>query len=458
MNSQRIGVWPATGVAPGILDLEKNFGNMILTKFPAGFINTWHFDDKMNIKNSYKNTKVNIVANSDTQAYTKQKRPRLTVIFNNSNASQPDADGGDEFLHTYPLVQGVHPEMNGYIPIYKDPNNIAIYMSHKRIRVNFNALVEVESMADQESALNMIENIFKMQYGSFMEGVPARFVLPNDMINTIYKVLYAEEINSIPKMESEEEKEKIFEDIGQDFYKLLKKYSSCNGITQYNRKNNPKDNYFLYRQIYSKLYYQITSRPEKTDGDRIGSIYSKYTITFDGFLEFEKPVSYILSMPDVVAGNSVSNALRTSGNISYFRDHIPPGYMKYFGRRERMPLQVAMELKNDFMKVIYHESDITLDEKDIIDLPQWMADIDVENKKLKIYAAFMKTLGKDNFDDYFKVFIHNINDNAPVSEDDMLWDGEVLHVAGIDTTSLYKIYVLADKMKLNHKLLLELKK
>ena len=203
MKEQRIGVWPAIGVAPGIVQLEQNFGNMILNKFPKGFINSWHFDDKQNIKTGYVNTKVNILKNALDSRYTQQKKPRLTVIFNNTNANQEDAAGGIESPFTYPLVQGVHPELNGYIPIYKDKNDISIYMSHKRVRYTFQVIVEVESLGDQENTLNMIENMFKVQYGSFLEFISTSFILPNDMINTIYKVLYANEIAEIPSIESE---------------------------------------------------------------------------------------------------------------------------------------------------------------------------------------------------------------------------------------------------------------
>ena len=247
MKEQRIGVWPAIGVAPGIVQLEQNFGNMILNKFPKGFINSWHFDDKQNIKTGYVNTKVNILKNALDSRYTQQKKPRLTVIFNNTNANQEDAAGGIESPFTYPLVQGVHPELNGYIPIYKDKNDISIYMSHKRVRYTFQVIVEVESLGDQENTLNMIENMFKIQYGSFLEFISTSFILPNDMINTIYKVLYANEIAEIPSIESEKEKKELYEKIGKEFYTTLNKYSSCNGISQYNRNNNPNDNYFLYK-------------------------------------------------------------------------------------------------------------------------------------------------------------------------------------------------------------------
>lgn len=455
MKNQRIGVWPATGVAPGILDLEKNFGKSVLNKFPKGFINSWHFDDKMNIRENYRNTKTNILKNGKQAQFSQQKRPRLTISFNNTNASQEDAAGGMEQPFTYPLVQGVHPEMHGYIPVYKDPNNIEIYMTHKRIRVNFEALLEVESLSDQEACLNMIENILKMQYGAFLEFVPATFILPNDMINTIYKVLYTNDIKGIETLESKEEKDLLYKKIGDEFYENLHKYSSCNGITRYTRNGNVNDNYFLYKQIYRKLYYEITSRPEKTDGERIGSIYSKYSITFSGFMEFEKPIAYILSMPDIVNGNSVTENLKASGNISYFRDHNPPAYMKYFGRLESLPKSVQRSIDEDKFKLIYVEEDVTMDSPtDVIDLIDWMGNAnDKKNKEeLKMYAAFIKTLRKEEFDKYFKVFIYDNMNTTPVDVRDIGWDGEILHIGNTDNTVLYKIYVTADAYAVTSKI------
>jgi len=448
MIDRRIGVWPATGVAPGIIQLEQNFGNMILNKFPKGFINSWHFDDKANMKTSFTNTKVNIFQNSSTSQYTQQKKPRLTVIFNNTNGSQTDAAGGDESPFTYPLVQGIHPELNGYIPIYKDPNGIEIRMSHKRNRITFNAILEVESLADQENCQNLIENMFKMQYGSFMEFVDTKYILPNDMINTIFKVLYAQEIAALPRVESEDEKDKLYEEIGKDFYDTLRKYSSCNGISQYTRKNNPTDNYFLYNMIYRKLYYEITSRPEKTDGEKIGSIFGKYTITFDGFFEYVRPISYILIMPDVIAGNSVSEVLRSSGNIDYFRDHNPAGFMKYYGKKDSLPLQIKQDLEGNEFEIIYTEVDLTLDSpSDFIDIPEWMVDSKYKDK-LTLYASFMKTLkDNDEFKKYFHVHLYDNNDNTPVDKRDLNWDGEVLHIGNTDSTLLYKMYILANKTK-----------
>lgn len=454
MNEQRIGVWPATGVAPGILTLEKTFGEMILKKFPNGFINSWHFDDKANMRTEYKNTKVNILNNGTSTQFTQQRKPRLTVIFNNTNASQPDAAGGDESPFTYPLVQGVHPELNGYIPIYRDPNDIRIYMSHKRIRVTFNAIVEVESLSDQENVLNLIENMFKMQYGSFMEFVPTQFILPNDLINTIYKLLFIEEITKIPKLESDKEKEELYDRVGKEFYTILNKYSSCNGISQYTRANNPQDNYFLYKQIYRKLYYEITSRPEKTDGERIGSIYGKYTVTFDGFMEFEKPISYILVTPDVVAGNSVSEVLRSSGNIDYFRDHIPSGFMKYFKRKDKpYPRLVERAIENNVFQVIYEEHDVVMeDPSDIIDLCEWINESKY-GEKLKNYTAFLKVLDKDRFFEFFNVFVYHNKNESMIDPIDITWDGEILHINNTDSTQLYSIYVLCNMLKTNHEIM-----
>ena len=446
MKDQRIGVWPAIGIASGIIQLEQNFGNMILNKFPKGFINSWHFDDKQNIKTGYVNTKVNILNNALDSRYTQQKKPRLTVIFNNTNANQEDAAGGPESPFTYPLVQGVHPELNGYIPIYKDPNNICIYMSHKRIRTTFQVIVEVESLGDQENTLNMIENMFKMQYGSFLEFIKTSFILPNDMINTIYKILYAQELMQIPTIESEKDKEALYDKIGKDFYNTLNKYSSCNGISQYNRSNNPKDNYFLYEQIFRKLYYEITSKPEKTDGERIGSIFSKYTVTFDGFFEFVKPISYILVTPDVVAGNSVTEVLKSSGNIDYFRDHNPSGFMKYFGREEPLPDHVKFDMEGNEFQILYTETDISMDSpSDIIDIPEWIESSKYADK-LKHYSALMKSLSKDEFDNYFHIHFYN-NEGTPVDRRDIFWDGEILHIGNTDSTKLYKMYVMCNKLK-----------
>lgn len=447
MQEQRIGVWPAIGISSGIVELEQNFGNMILNRFPKGFINSWHFDDKQNIKTGYVNTKVNILKNSTDSKYTQQKKPRLTVIFNNTNANQEDAAGGAESPFTYPLVQGVHPELNGYIPIYKDPNNISIYMSHKRIRTTFQVIVEVESLGDQENTLNMIENTFKMQYGSFLEFISASFILPNDLINTIYKVLYYQELMEIPNIESEKEREKEYDAIGKDFYNTLNKYSSCNGISQYNRSNNPKDNYFLYKQIYRQMYYEVTTRPEKTDGEKIGSVFGKYTVTFDGFFEFEKPISYLLVMPDVVAGNSVTEVLKSSGNIDYFRDFNPTGFMKYYKRPESLPKAVQFDMEADEFQILYTESDISMESpSDAIDLPDWIATSKYSDKLGK-YGAFMKTLTKDNFEDYFRIHFYDNDNNTPVDRRDIFWDGEILHISNTDSTKLYKMYVMCNKLK-----------
>lgn len=447
MEEQRIGVWPATGLAPGIVQLQQNFGNMILNKFPKGFINSWHFDDKQNMKTGFVNTKVNILNNSAASQYTQQKKPRLTVVFNNTNANQEDAAGGIESPFTYPLVQGVHPEMNGYIPIYKDPNDIRIYMSHKRIRTTFQVIVEVESLGDQENVLNLVENLFKMQYGSFLEYFSTKFILPNDMINTIFKVLYAQELEQIKYLESEKQKKELYDGIGTEFYNTLHKYSSCNGISRYNRENNPNDNYFLYEQIYRKLYYEITTKPEKTDGEKIGSIFGKYTVTFDGFLEYEKPISYILVMPDVVAGSSVTQVLQSSGNIDYFRDFNPSGFMKYYKRRASLPKAVMYDMEGDEFQILYSETDISMESpNDVIDLPDWINTSEYADK-LGIYAAFMKTLTKDNFNDYFHIHFYDNNDNTPVDQRDIFWDGEILHIGNTDSTTLYKMYVMCNKLK-----------
>ena len=152
-------------------------------------------------------------------------------------------------------------------------------------------------------------------------------------------------------------------------------------------------------------------------------------------------------MPDVVAGSSVTEVLRSSGNIDYFRDFNPSGFMKYYKRRESLPKAVRFDMEGDEFQILYTESDISMDSpSDAIDLPDWI-NTSKHADKLGIYAAFMKTLTKDNFEDYFHIHFYDNNDNTPVDPRDIFWDGEVLHIGNTDSTMLYKMYVMCNKLK-----------
>ena len=438
MENERIGVWAATGVQPGVLDIYNFFGDSIKNRFPKRFINSYHYDTKTSFRSMYKQTRFNILKNGQQSNFVQQKRPRLTVVFDNKNNNQEDAQGSKESPFTYPLVQGVHPEMNGYIPIYKDPQGISLYMSHKRVRTTFEILVEVETPSDQENALAVLENTFKMQYGAFVEFVVARFILPNDIMETIFRLLYYENIKQISEIEDTDERNKATDIISEEFNKRIKEYSSNNGITPYYRNTKSRDKYYLYKQIYEKMYYEITSIPEKTDGERLGSIYSKYTVTMSGFFEFEKPISYILKTPEVICGNLTSNVLGVSGNVSLFRDRNPSGYMKFFGRAEAYPIMVNRALQNKF-KMIYIENDITMDSPtDYIDICDWLENSD--DKKLIKYSKLIKKINNVTFDRCFKILIYE--DDVLFDERDMVWDGEILHLSNTDSTKLYTVYLL----------------
>lgn len=441
MENQRIAVYPATGVENGIFDIYRYFGESFRLRFPNNFINSYHYDTKTSFRNNYLDTRVNILKNGYQTEFSQQLRPRLTVIFDNKNNDQEEAAGGAPSPFIYPLVHGIHPEKVFYIPIYKDPNNIEIYMTHKRVKVTFEIIIDTDSLNDQENVLSYCENLFKTQYGSYMENVPARYILPNDMIEIIYKLLYFENFKKINELESIEEKNKSMELIEKEFNMFLNRFSSNNGIYCKYKSNNRKEKFYINRLIYNKIYFEINSKPEKTDGEKIGSVFNKYSVTMSGFFEFVKPISYLLYTPDVICGNLTSDILSESGNIDKYRNYTPPTYMKYYGKAEPFPLLVRKFMECSGFEMIFTEFDITVDSpSDYIDLVKWLEESKKES--CRIYAEIIKEYGEKAFINNFKYFMYE--EDTVVEDNDLYWDGEILHIKLTDSTRLYKFYLLCN--------------
>lgn len=450
----RYGVWAATGLAPGLLDVQNYFGNNILGRFPKNFIQSWHFDNKISYRTEYKNTRRNMLKNRNKAEFSKQARPRLTIIFSNDDGKQEDAAGGIEDPYTYPLVQGIQPEMHGYIPIYRDRQGIEIWQVPKRVKYNFSAVLELDTISDQESALTICENILKVQYGAMLEKFKADYLLPNDLINTIYRVKYFDQIQSITSDingDKDEKNEALFK-LGDNFENELNEFSK-GSIKGFARNNRREDKFFKFRQIYEKMYFQLSDYPRKTDGERIGSMYSKFTITFDGFFEFFKPNSYILKIPEVVNGHVLTDIFQNTGDINYFRDYNPMNYMKFYNRNERIPREVQEMMKwpQNGYSIIFRETDLTMNAPtDTIDFVDWMSsDKSVERQK---YGALIASMSKEEFDQEFKVFMYNISTRYMVDQKDMRYDGEVLHIKNLNEYSLYEIYLLGRTDRLERKL------
>lgn len=450
----RCGVWPATGLAPGLLDVQNFVGNNFLNRFPKGFIQTYHFDSKTGFRTDYKNTRKKAFNNKFRGQFSKQDQPRLTIIFNNSDGKQEDAAGGIEDPFTYPLVQGIHHEMHGYIPFYRDKNGIELWYVPKRVKYTFSAIVEVDTESDQESVLSICENVFKVQYGAMLEKFKADYLLPNEMINTIYKVKYYDQIQRIRSDvdgDNDEKNEALFK-LGDEFEKELTE-GSKGGIIRYSRNGKRDDKFFSYRMIYEKMYFQLSDYPQKTDGEKLGSMYSKFTVTFDGFFEFFRPNAYILKIPEVVNGHILTDIFENTGDINYFRDYNPTSFMKFFNRNKRIPLKVQQLMTPKFgnYSIIYKETDLTLEDgHDSIDIVDWMAsDKILERQK---YGALIATMDKEEFDKSFIVIIYNITDDTLIDPKNINFDGEVIQIKNTNSYSQYSIYVLAKVYNLENKL------
>jgi hypothetical protein len=121
--------------------------------------------------------------------------------------------------------------------------------------------------------------------------------------------------------------------------------------------------------------------------------------------------------------------------------------MKYYKRPESLPKAVQFDMEADEFQILYTESDISMESpSDVIDLPDWIATSKYSDKLGK-YGAFMKTLTKDNFEDYFRIHFYDNDNNTPVDRRDIFWDGEILHISNTDSTKLYKMYVMCNKLK-----------
>lgn len=444
--NERIGMWPASGVHTGVVDVMHAIGNSVLAKFPKNFFKSFQYDTKNGYYSQYTQTKRTPLKGQDGKV-VQQLKPRFTCIYNHRNNDTKETGLGDVDPFLYPMSQGFHPDMHHYFRIYEDDKGMTVYTSNKRVRVEVEIIAECETQYDQEVILSYFENTQKMQYGTELHGIRASFIMPNDMIRFMRAALY---YNNLQTASSEHDKDlrvKLFDEIQNAFNAHLIKYSN-KGIYPYKDPKNPNKYFYLMDRIYNSIYWQITSPPEKGDGDRKGEIYEKFTVTMSGFFEFSKPINYMVKLPDIMGGILIDDIMKISIEPSDLLEQKPTGFLPRVPKRSQIPDYVRPYIENGEFELLYKETEFVADApKDSVDLLEWM-EPHINSDHLKEVYSMMKEMSSEDFNKLIRTFVYENNVLIdPIY--DAIVDDKIIYLSNTDDGKIYSLYVLYNKREID---------
>ena len=438
-RTDKILTVPASGVKSGITDVMYKIGDYIKNKFPEGFFKSYHYDTKDGFMSHYANLKRKEIKGQNV-SYTKQEKPRLIMLFNNTSSDTRETGLGDVAPYMYPIVNGIHHEYHDYIKFYEDEHGIAFMTSDKRVKIDVSIVLELRSSADQEAALNYLENTIPMQRGEYIHGVIARYLLPTHFLTILRNTLYIDQLKEIEKTPIAM-KQSLMREINSAFSKHLVKYGMGNITTRYLHGDINKP-FYIYNRYYNIIYFQVTGLPQKTDGEKKGEVYSKHTVTLDAFFEFYKPITYIMKSPEVVCGHIFEDVVKISNYLDKDLNSKPVGLVDNV---KKTTYHTPTSVQADHKEVIWRETDIyVMSNEDHINLEEW-----IEEKELQNILKLMKICTETEFKNCFRIDVYE-GDNILDSSYFEIINKTQIALYDTNPSYLYTVYLLVDKVEANN--------
>jgi hypothetical protein len=434
-SEEKVFVYPGTGTFSGILDILHSIGDYILKGFPNNFIRSSFYDTKDSFINQYLTVKVGKLKGQNLQ-FTKQERPRLIITFDHRSNDSKETGLGEVNPFQYPMQGGLYKDMQGYIKFYQDSNNVYLFTSDKRVKVSLEIVIETESAQDQENVLAYMENRLKVLYGSRLTGIKAGFIMPNEMLENMKSILYADQLKIAHEESNPVLRKELYEEIHRSFNNTLIK-GSAGGIIPKLKGEKDNNYYYIYERIYNKIYFEVTDKPNKSDGEKKGEVYDKYSVLCSAFFEFYKPISYLLKTPSVVGGHLVNEAVVLGKQRDKDLNYTPAGIISRKPTNFTYPVVVNNYLNTKEVKILLVEHEITVEEpKDSINILEWLKE---QPEKYDPFIKVMENIDDKKWKTMFKVFVLEDYDT---SLDEIMVKENIVYMNGTDSSKLYSIYIL----------------
>lgn len=297
-SEERIAIFPVTGINSGIVNvMDSVIRGMIADQFPPGFLKGGvHIDTRTGIRDMFRNEQqiTNNASKNKIESISKIDKPRLLTTYRWTNFDTKASGLTQNPLSQYPNTHFLRLDMLGYDQIYQDPNEVKLYTSNLRVKIDFDVILDMRTRDDQLSGLSYLYSFLKFQGCQPITGIKTRFIMPNSLLFGLYKMYYGDGDITAKSASS--------------FANHMNRFS--NGFIE-RKFINGQENRSLYvmNREYKRVYVQFTGEPEMSDPEVKEKIFDKFSITFSGFLETYIPTTYMLRCPDVVGNTIVLPAL-----------------------------------------------------------------------------------------------------------------------------------------------------
>lgn len=278
--------------------------NKIFNVIPPSLFKTKIIDFKDNQKNVFSYENGSFVNKKEARRI---QMPSFQIEFEDNGINTQDTVNIQQSAPytQYSIAEGVNPEMRGYVPIYKDRNNIQIFSSEVYINCKFNITMSVQTLDDRNNLHRILRTCIKQNYGYQLNNIISQYLLPNSMVNYLREALYSKEIDILKANQNELDNQILknqAEKIDKDFINYIN--NEGNGViscVKFSMFDKSPDILVSYNRP-TEVFFKMDSEFSVSEGEKRGELYDKYNITGNGYIEFYTPINFILNLPSIIKG------------------------------------------------------------------------------------------------------------------------------------------------------------
>lgn len=311
MGTVRLGSFPSLNNKTFQDEVAKTVLNWIVTRFPNRFFNHLYLDTQNSVAYQYVVNETNgeWVAPSPGQ---KMLTPNLRMNYKQGSNNLGDVFGNFWNVNQQPGAFAIDTDLTGYKPFIYDPYGVIVASNDYSIRNTFDVSIEVQTKADQLALLNICDANLKHMYVQTIVG-ELGIVLPTMLMQYLRNSIFKNELDVLSKMIADSEERKAYRaSILDKFTRHI--YEFSNGAIKPSSEHNDENGLtrYLYKLFRQQLLTMKLDRVEPDDGSKKGGVYTGFTVSFNGWVEYANPISFITSIPAIIRGKKTDHFLITS--------------------------------------------------------------------------------------------------------------------------------------------------
>ena len=406
MGTIRLGTFPSTGNKIYQDMIAQRLLEWFISRFSPGFFNHIYLNTQNQVASSY-------IVNEQTgklqkaQAGQKILQPALRMNVNQGRNNHDDVFGTIWNPNQQPGAFSIDTDMTGYKPFMYDPYGIILATNEYTIRNNFDININLQTKADQLSFFNYCDSNLKHLY---VQVIPmeTQVILPNLMMEYLRKCVFKHELDMLDKMVGDSEDKRNFRNrINERFNEYL--YDFSNKCIKPYREQEMDNGVKNYTYVLNRTQY-LTFKIEKPDGDegtKKGGLYTSFSVSMSGWMEYANPISFITHVPAIIRGKKNDHFIRLSSETNYKGQNSIMEFKEVFKDERKKKMIDLNKWKKFYTEYEIMMSSVT-ENFNILDDVIDREDTPITYCVMHALLDFIES--KEQFDELFKVHIYKNNE------------------------------------------------